>query len=48
MLYYGYEHRDAACAEQWRYDQAFLQRLSPALAAFSTGLSSIRLSIGWG
>ena len=43
MLYYGYEHPwMLACAEQWRYDKAFLRGLSEAQRRFFHGLFLIR------
>ena len=51
MLYYGYEHPwMLACAEQWRYDQTFLQALSTCAAAlfFHGFVFDTRRSNRWG
>ena len=49
MLYYGYEHPwMLACAEQWRYDQAFLQELSPAQRRFFHGFVFDPPEYRWG
>ena len=49
MLYYGYEHPwMLACAEQWRYDQAFLQGLSPVQRRFFHGFVFDPPEYRWG
>ena len=49
MLYYGYEHPwMLACAEQWRYDQTFLRRLSPAQRSFFHGFVFDPPEYRWG
>jgi hypothetical protein len=49
MLYYGYEHPwMAACAEPWRYPQAFLNRLSPEQRKFFHGFLFEPKEYRWG
>jgi ectoine hydroxylase-related dioxygenase (phytanoyl-CoA dioxygenase family) len=49
MLYYGYEHPwMLACAEQWRYDQAFLQSLNEAQRRFFHGFVFDPPEYRWG
>ncbi len=49
MLYYGYEHPwMLACAEQWRYDRAFLQGLAPAQRRFFHGFVFDPPEYRWG
>lgn len=49
MLYYGYEHPwMLACAEQWRYGQDFLQRLSATQRRFFHGFVFNPPEYRWG
>ncbi len=49
ILYYGYEHPwMLACAEQWRYDQAFLQTLTPPQRRFFHGFVFDPPEYRWG
>ncbi len=49
ILYYGYEHPwMLACAEQWRYDQAFLQTLTPEQRRFFHGFVFDPPEYRWG
>jgi len=49
ILYYGYEHPwMLACAEQWRYDQGFLNDLSPEHRRFFHGFVFDPPEYRWG
>ncbi len=49
LLYYGYEHPwMLACAEQWRYDKAFLRGLSEAQRRFFHGFVFDPPEYRWG
>lgn len=49
ILYYGYEHPwMLACAEQWRYDKAFLHRLTQAQRRFFHGFVFEPPEYRWG